>query len=148
MRTPTPARFRSPRRLMQKVDGSPTEFAETVQIVDWLRWHKVLVIHVPNEGKRSRRLGAWMRRAGLRKGASDLVIFDPPPKCIGHGTENCTVFHPGTVIEMKTAGERPDEDQLEFLDLMRQRRWLAFVCWSAEEARAVCEKLGYGRGRL
>ena len=44
-------------------------------IIDRLRWHGVMAIHVPNAGKRSAIAGRRVKAEGLRPGFPDLVAL-------------------------------------------------------------------------
>lgn len=44
-------------------------------IIDRLRWLGCLVVHVPNEGKRSARGGRFAKGIGMRPGFPDLLVY-------------------------------------------------------------------------
>ena len=44
-------------------------------IIARLRWHGCMVVHVPNEGKRSARGGRFAKGIGLRPGFPDLAVY-------------------------------------------------------------------------
>src|SRR3990167_8029165 len=56
-----------------------TEEQEAFWLASWLTLNDVFFIHIPNEGKRSPRAGARLKRMGLLPGASDFFILDSPP---------------------------------------------------------------------
>lgn len=65
------------------------EDAECLKYVDWLRkqsragWLRAVWFHVPNEGKRSWRMGALQRAKGLMAGTPDYVLlYDTGAVCI------------------------------------------------------------------
>ena len=43
-------------------------------LVQWMRYMKLPVLHIPNEGKRSYQLTNWLKAMGLRPGAYDLFL--------------------------------------------------------------------------
>src|SRR5580698_8955954 len=94
-------------------------------VMEWVRLHprlKGLVLHFPNEGRRTRRYGKLLNDMGMRAGVSDLFI------AMGrHG------YH-GAWIELKSAGGRVSDEQHRFLYDMRQQNYFTVVCWSIEEA--------------
>src|SRR5690606_22090437 len=53
-------------------------------------------------------------KMGMKKGASDLILFLP-----------ANDYH-GCVIEVKRPGEKPRKEQLEFMDRMRNNGYYAF----------------------
>lgn len=96
-------------------------------IIQWVRKHpklkniQKLIIHFPNEGKRSLRYGKLMKDLGMRKGVSDLFIAIP---CHGFG---------GAWIELKSKNGTLSIEQREFLEDMRQKNYFTAVCYSIEE---------------
>lgn len=67
----------------------PTEEEEQQALFKWLEFaanrhpELLLMIHIPNEGKRSQVAGARLKPVGLRKGVPDLFL--PVPKGKYHG---------------------------------------------------------------
>lgn len=114
----------------------PTEEQEAFFLASWLELNKVFFIHVPNEGKRSRWQGQRLKRMGMRPGACDFLIFDPPPAYPGYK---------GVAIELKRVGEKPRENQYQFLEEMAKRSWKVFWSEGGEEAARQLEVLGYCR---
>ncbi|MGN0989552.1 MAG: hypothetical protein ACI4N6_04505, partial [Eubacteriales bacterium] len=86
----------------------PTEDEEQAYIVSWAKINESrypelkLLYHIPNEGKRSGREGARMKRLGLRRGVSDLCL--PVARCGFHGL----------YIELKAQDGRATAEQNEF----------------------------------
>jgi hypothetical protein len=94
-------------------------------VMDWVRLHDILnglVIHIPNEGRRSERYGRLLRDMGMRAGVSDLFI------CMAkHG------FH-GAWIELKSARGRISTEQALFQLDMANQGYFTMVCYSIDEA--------------
>jgi len=94
-------------------------------VMEWVRLRpklRGLVMHFPNEGKRSKGYGKLLNDMGMRAGVSDLFI------AMGrHG-------YLGAWIELKSAGGRVSDEQHRFLYDMRQQSYFTAVCWSIEEA--------------
>lgn len=110
-----------------KVLKSGTISEETIHktVMSWVRLHpmlKKLVLHFPNEGKRSLRYGKLLKDMGMRAGVSDLLI------AMGrHG------FH-GAWIELKSENGNLSPLQKDFLEDMSQQNYFTAVCWSIDEA--------------
>ena len=68
-------------------------------IIDRLRWHGVLVVSVPNEGRRSTREGYRLKQNGMRPGFPDLIAMQ----------RGLVAF-----LECKAPGGRLSEAQAEF----------------------------------
>jgi hypothetical protein len=52
-----------------------------VQALKLLGVPGLIWFHVPNEGKRSVRTGAFLKRMGMLPGVADLVVIVPPGRC-------------------------------------------------------------------
>ena len=110
----------------------PLESAEQERLAKWLDARGVLWCHVPNEGKRSPRYGAGLRRAGTKRGVPDVLIF------AGRGV------YLGAAIELKRQhGGKVTDEQAEWLDRLDQLGWAAMVCRGADAAIEWLEGLGY-----
>lgn len=83
---------------------------------------KSLVMHFPNEGKRSLRYGALMKSLGMRKGVSDLFIAVPRHE------------FGGAWIELKSENGILSLEQKAFLEDMKAQNYYTNVCWSLDEA--------------
>ena len=113
--------------------GSP-EHDEQVKLFQWAeqnldRWDGVLwdMFSIPNAGKRSKRVGAYMVAEGLKAGIPDLFL--PVPV----GT------YPGLFIEMKVNGNRPSAEQVKRIGRLRLRGYRVVVAYSASEAQGWIE---------
>ena len=114
-----------------------TEEQEAFWLASWLTLNDVFFIHIPNEGKRSPRAGARLKRMGLLPGASDFFILDSPP---------ALPLLKGVWVELKRHGGKPTDEQLQFLTHADHRGYGAF--WIAGgEAAAEKLKTVYGYGR-
>lgn len=133
-------------------DGKPIfpEKEEHKTVARWLFINGIFFIHVPNEipnlrkGKRTQEdIGnrvQWYRQQkqmGLRPGASDFIIFDPPP---------AYPDKKGAVMELKALdGGNPSPEQYEFLSEMGARRWANSWWRGSDAAIKWLESLGYGK---
>jgi len=97
-------------------------------VMEWISVHTVikqfkrLILHYPNEGKRSQRYGKLLKDMGMRKGVVDLFIAVPRQ---GFG---------GAWIELKSADGVLKPEQKEFLEDMAAQNFYTAVCWSIDEA--------------
>lgn len=99
-----------------------------------LRRAGVFFIHPPNESPSNARWWQKMRRLGAMAGASDLVIFDTPPKF---------PTHKGAALELKRKGGKPTHAQEMFLQAMSSRGYLIGLRDSYEEAIELLKLWGY-----
>ncbi len=81
-----------------------------------------LLLHIPNEGKRSKAAGAALKRQGLRKGVPDLFL--PVPRGI----------YPGLWIELKVGRNKPTKEQKWWLEKLQAKGYKCRICYSWEEA--------------
>lgn len=112
----------------------PTEEEEQRFVISWAEVNEYrypelkLLYHIPNEGKRSVREGARMKRIGLRKGISDLCL--PVARGIYHGL----------YIELKVLNGRITKEQNEFLAAVREQGYCGFACYGGVSAVKVIEQ--------
>ena len=115
------------------------EGLEQWTVAEWLRFHKVMFLHSPNEGKRDKRLGQMLKMLGLEPGAADIIIFDSPP--------GPAAFYRGTAIEMKTKTGKATLSQKDWLAELAKRGWYVAICNGSNEAIELLEELAYDRKR-
>jgi hypothetical protein len=97
-------------------------------VMEWVRAHpmiKRLILHFPNEGRRTNHFGKLLKDLGMRAGVSDLLIAMPR-----HGFG-------GAWLELKSANGTLSASQKEFLDDMSQQNYFTAICWSIDEALAT-----------
>jgi hypothetical protein len=120
----------------------PDEAAEQKILAGWLDSRRygtdrLAWFHVPNGRKRSRRVGAILKREGVKKGVLDNFVIDPPPKKPGYV---------GTVCELKRVGATPSATsahQLIWITRLERRGWFVFVAKGAGDAIRRFTDLGY-----
>ena len=106
----------------------PDEAAEQETVFEWAALnsgkHPELrfMYHVANEGKRTARYGAVLKRMGLKNGVPDIVLPAPRGK-----------YH-GLYIEMKVGRNRPTDAQREFLEFLKSQNYATAVCYGADAA--------------
>lgn len=97
------------------------------QVIQWFAhtyaeiYRTGALIAIPNGGKRGRGAQAQIRKEGVWRGASDLVLF--VPKGIYHGA----------VLEMKAEGGKISSEQFEWLEHRRQSGYHAGIAWTYDE---------------
>lgn len=104
------------------MQGTLSEESEQIAVVMWCDLMNVPVVHIPNEGKRSVRVGAKMKKLGLRSGFPDLFI----PLSRGG-------YH-GFFIEMKVKPNKPTANQKEWLSRLSKEGYACTVCYGSEDA--------------
>ena len=103
-------------------------------IFEWAEWNKNnhpeldMLMHTVNEGKRSTRVGAELKRLGMKAGVPDLLLLAPKGKYIG------------LAIEMKYCKNKCTIEQVKWLDWLYKQGYMCKVCWSSEEAIAVIKE--------
>ena len=119
----------------------PTEEAEQEALFKWASFYfnrfpcLELLMHIPNEGKRSISTGAKLKRQGLRKGFPDIFL----PVASGK-------FH-GLYIELKRIRNgRVSTDQKWWIDNLNKQGYYASVCCGWEQAAQTILK--YLRGEI
>lgn len=104
-----------------------SEADEQATVVHHCRARRIPVYHILNEGKRSSRTGAFLKRQGLSPGVPDLCI----PVARGH-------YH-SLYIEMKAKGGRITAAQKEWTSMLRAQGMCAAVCYGADDAISLTE---------
>lgn len=113
----------------------PSEEAEQVAVIDYLRYRNIPHWHTPNEGYRRPAYARKLKAQGVRAGVPDITI--PLARC-GYNH---------LYIEMKRRkGGRVSQAQQEMLDLLNSLGSLAVVCNGAGEAIEVIQK--YVKGEI
>lgn len=112
------------------------EQLEQTKLFEWLKLNpktKHCCFSIPNDGVRSPRLGALMKRLGLKPGVSDLFIAFP------------NKYYHGLFIELKAIDQKtgkyrkPTASQIEFLLEMNKMGYLSVVSNGADEAIKIVE---------
>ena len=107
----------------------PYEWEEARDFVQWMEAKGIGFTHVPNEGKRSGRVGRNLfKEGGGQKGFPDFLIFWPRPP---DGS-------PGIAIELKRQKYHSHpREQKEWLALFEKWGWKASFAHGADEAIAL-----------
>ena len=116
------------------------ETENQIALFEWAQLNKgrfpeiETMYHIPNEGKRSQRLGAELKSMGLRKGFPDVCL--PVPR-----RESGALY-----IELKAKNGKVSEDQKLWLKRLNNAGNCSVVCYGWEAAAKVIED--YLRGKL
>lgn len=108
-----------------------SEAIQQKMVIEWCEWNSnrfeelKWIFHCPNEAKRSPRLGAELKRLGMRAGIPDLLLLAPKGKYIG------------LAIEMKYGKNKCTREQIKWLEWLHKQGYKCEVCWSSEEAIEV-----------
>lgn len=115
--------------MSKAINSLRSENAEQKVIIEWCNLYKRkfpqldMILHIPNEGKRSKRNGAELKRMGLSKGVPDLFLAYPNNK-----------YH-GLWIELKAdATKRVSKEQKEWINKLNKYGYKATVCFGADAA--------------
>lgn len=76
---------------------------------------------IPNGGRRDKKTGKWLKLEGVRRGASDMVLYIP--------SENYHCLH----IEFKSAKGRQTPEQKQMQRLLEEKGYKYIICRSFDE---------------
>lgn len=107
------------------------EQIDQIKVVDWVKAKTSLrVHHFTNEGKRSYQNAFALQRMGMNKGVSDLFF----PKSSPDGQ------YKGLWIELKVGKNKPDKEQLKFIDEMKEEGYQAIWLTGWDAAKTyICD---------
>lgn len=105
-----------------------SEAQEQAAVVEYCELRGIPVYHIPNEGRRSPRGGAALRRQGLRAGVPDLCV----PVARGR-------YH-SLYIEMKAEGGKVTPAQADWIALLRSQGMCAAACYGSRNAIALIDR--------
>ena len=106
----------------------PSEYDEQVLVCRYLDFLCIEYVHIPNEGIRSERTGARLKKIGLKKGFPDLFIIRP-----------CGKYH-GLFIEMKSIRGTATLEQKEWIIKLNSLGYKAVICRGFEAAKETIDK--------
>ena len=109
-----------------------SEAQEQKVIFEWAEWNKnkypelEMLMHTVNEGKRTPRMGAELKRMGMKRGFPDISLLVPNKK-----------YH-GLFIELKAdKTKRLTKEQKEWLEKLNKYGYKAVRCNGSDEAIQV-----------
>ena len=114
-----------------------SEHSEQAALFDWAAWqanlgHEPLrwLFAIPNGGQRHKVTAAKLMAEGVKPGVPDICLPFP-----AQGKN-------GLFIEMKKKPNRPSPEQVDYLEWLTGRGYLAVVAYGFDEAKAIlCEYL-------
>lgn len=116
------------------VKPKTTEADEQKALIQWAKFQEKkyselkMLMHVPNEGKRSPRYGAELKRLGLQAGFPDLALFVPR-------NGKAALF-----IEMKVGRNKCTDNQKKWIRNLLEQGYEVKVCYSCEEAIQIIKR--------
>lgn len=125
---------------MTKIAGKQTktprarnnpEEKEQFQLLSWLAFFpdiEPFLIHIPNGGQRNIREAYRLKRAGVRRGVSDLFLALP------------NAYYCGLWLELKALQKngyynKPTTEQLQWMKLMKDAGYEAVIVYGCEHAK-------------
>ena len=107
----------------------PTENDEQIVVAQYCRYQRIPFVHIPNEGLRSKRMGAMLKEMGLQKGFPDIHI----PQARGG-------YHAMYIELKRDKRSYPTKEQLEWIAYLNKNGYYAVVAYGADEAIAEIKK--------
>ena len=115
----------------------PTEYQIQCAFVEYVATkhphYRQLLIHIPNEGRRSWREGKRQKALGLTRGVADLFFCHPI-------IDGETQHYCGLWIEIKTGAGRISNEQKTFIAAMLAQGYQAKIARSVDEAIEIFEE--------
>jgi hypothetical protein len=130
-----PPKVRTGRLVLRQSPG-PSEADDQAHLARWLDFKGYLWCHCPNGEARDPRIGAKLKRMGVKRGVPDVLIFTHPP--------DKTWTQTGVAIEMKNErGGHVSREQAQWLQGLKLLGWHTQCCHGVREAIAFLQGLGY-----
>lgn len=101
---------------------------EQIALFRWAAYEQAVypeleyMFHIPNGGVRNKVTGGKLKAAGVKAGVPDICL---PLPCKRYA---------GLYIELKAGKNKPQPNQLRWLDALNRNGYLAVVCYGCEEA--------------
>jgi len=95
------------------------------------------VMHVPNGGQRSARAGAYLKAEGAVPGYPDIMVF--APRLFREDMNPGAQLYNGLSIELKVFSNKPDANQLNIHNVLRDAGWIVSVCYGLGEVEAIAK---------
>lgn len=123
-------------RKLPRTAKAKTERAEQMALVSWARLRDIPLVHNCNEGKRTPREGANLKRMGLSPGYPDLTLDQARGGYFGLRIE-FKLDKQYSPSEMMTPSWQA---QSEWLTRLNNEHYFAVRCYGFERAKATIEK--------
>jgi hypothetical protein len=113
----------------------PKEEQDQMALAELLDALHLVWFHVPNEIKAKPQYYAKRAKLGVKSGALDNFIFNPPP---------CDRTSKGAVIELKRiVGGRVSQEQIQWIDNLNKLGWKTAICYGIDDAIKQLKVWGY-----
>lgn len=103
-----------------------TEQGIQKSIIDYLKYKKFIVFKHRNVGIYIQKTGKYIPLSFGEKGISDIIACSPQGTFVA--------------IEVKKAGGKPSENQIEFLERVRASGGIGILAYSLDEVKKVFER--------
>lgn len=114
-----------------------TEDEVQAAVIEYCQLCKIKVVHIPNEGQRSKSYGGRLKKLGMSKGFPDLQF--PAPRNGYHGL----------YIELKRDEKaKPTPEQVEWVEYLNSQGYYAVICHGVAEAIKEINKYFKVKGNL
>ena len=119
------------RRRLRRMNITESEDQAQRLIFDWARWQQgkypqlKAMYHAANEGKRSARAGAELKRQGMKPGVSDI--------CLPYASGKYNNLY----VELKVGNNKASDNQLKFIDTINGIGGKAVIAYGSEAAISV-----------
>lgn len=111
-------------------DWIGTEYDFQVAVAKLLDAKGLDWFHCPNEAKRSVGLGAKLKKAGMKAGIPDVIIFNQPTNFINHDII-------GLCIELKVGKNDLTDSQKEWRDKLNRNGWAFRVAYGLSDVMNI-----------
>lgn len=92
-----------------------------------LQYPDSMVVHIPNEGKRTPFERYKFKTLGGVSGMPDIMIFDPKG------------IYSGLALELKVGYNKPTENQERCLEALKMRNWASYWCNNFDKAKEIID---------
>lgn len=99
-----------------------SEANEQIAVIDYCELRNYPIFAIPNGGSRNQLEAANLKRQGVKSGVPDL--------CVPVAKHN---YH-GMYIEMKVGRNKPTDNQIKWLRMLKENGYFVCVCYGFDEA--------------
>ena len=104
------------------------EYQLQVAVARYLDVLGVLWMHPANERKTTPIKGGRLKKAGVKSGVPDCLIFEP-------SGDYC-----GLAIELKVGRNKPSDTQIQFMLDMEKKGWKTAICWDLDSVISLVDE--------
>lgn len=99
-----------------------SEANEQIAVIDYCELRNYPIFAIPNGGSRNQLEAANLKRQGVKSGVPDL--------CVPVAKHN---YH-GMYIEMKVGRNKPTDNQIKWLRMLKENGYFVCICYGFDEA--------------